>query len=219
MRVLIACEESQEVCKSFRARGHKAYSCDVQEPSGGHQEWYILGDAIEAIKGGSVTTMDGQVHAVGKWDLLIAHPPCTYLTVTGNHWFNVSRYGEKAIKRYKDREEAIKFFMAFVNADCERIAIENPVGIMSSKWRKPNQVIHPWQFGDAFEKRTCLWLKGLSELTPTNIVEIPPRKMFDSGKSMPSWYAEAWNLPKEEREKLRSKTYPGIAKAMAEQWG
>ena len=109
--------------------------------------------------------------------------------------------------------------MAFANANCERIAIENPVGIMSSEWRKPNQIINPWQFGDAFEKKTCLWLKGLSELTPTNIVEIPPRKKFDSGNTMPSWYAEAWHLPKEERAKLRSKTFPGIALAMAEQWG
>ena len=108
--------------------------------------------------------------------------------------------------------------MAFANANCEKIAIENPVGIMSSEWRKPNQIINPWQFGDAFEKKTCLWLKGLPELQPTNIVEIPPRKKFDSGKSMPSWYAEAWHLPKEERAKLRSKTFPGIAKAMAEQW-
>ena len=108
--------------------------------------------------------------------MIIAFPPCTYLTVTGNRWFNIERYGEKAIQRHKDREDAIDFFMAFANADCEKIAIENPVGIMSSEWRKPNQIINPWQFGDAFEKKTCIWLKGLPELTPTNIVEIPPRK-------------------------------------------
>ena len=219
MKVLVACEESQEVCKAFRALGHEAYSCDIQEPSGGHPEWHILGDALKAIDGGAVTTMDGQTHDVDKWDLLIAHPPCTYLTVTGNRWFNISRYGGKAVQRYKDREDAIDFFMDFANADCEKIAIEKPVGIMSSEWRKPNQIINPWQFGDAFEKKTCLWLKGLPELKPTNIVEIPPRKRFDSGKSMPSWYAEAWHLPKEERAKLRSKTFPGIARAMAEQWG
>ena len=112
-------------------------------------------------------TMDGEEHWFeGNWDLIIAFPPCTYLTVTGNRWFNVDRYGEKAIKRHKNREEAVKFFMAFANADCERIAIENPVGIMSSEWRKPDQIINPWQFGDAFEKKTCLWLKGLPELTP-----------------------------------------------------
>ena len=218
-KVLIACEESQTVCKAFRDRGFEAYSCDIQEPSGNHPEWHILGDALEAIKTEKITTMDDKVHYIGKWDLLIAHPPCTYLTVTGNRWFNIERYGDKAIQRYKDRKDAINFFMLFANADCEKIAIENPVGIMSSAWRKPDQTIQPWQFGNAFEKRTCLWLKGLPKLKPTNIVEIPPRKVFESGKSMPSWYADAWKLPKEERAKLRSKTFPGIAEAMAEQWG
>ena len=205
MKVLVACEESQAVCKEFRKLGHEAYSCDIVPCSGGHPEWHLQQDVLPLLK--------------EKWDMIIAFPPCTYLTVTGNRWFNIDRYGEKAIQRHKDRKEAIDFFMAFANADCERIAIENPVGIMSSEWRKPNQIINPWQFGDAFEKKTCLWLKGLPELTPTNIVEIPPRKKFDSGKSMPSWYAEAWHLPKEERAKLRSKTFPGIARAMAYQWG
>ena len=205
MKVLVACEESQAVCKEFRALGHEAYSCDILPCSGGHPEWHLQQDVLPLLK--------------EKWDMIIAFPPCTYLTVTGNRWFNIDRYGEKAIQRHKDRKEAIDFFMAFANADCERIAIENPVGIMSSEWRKPNQIINPWQFGDAFEKKTCLWLKGLPELTPTNIVEIPPRKKFDSGKSMPAWYADLWSLPKDERAKLRSKTFPGIAKAMAEQWG
>ena len=205
MKVLVACEESQAVCKEFRKLGHEAYSCDIVHCSGGHPEWHLQQDVLPLLK--------------EKWDMIIAFPPCTYLTVTGNRWFNIDRYGEKAIQRHKDRKDAIDFFMAFANADCEKIAIENPVGIMSSEWRKPNQIINPWQFGDAFEKKTCLWLKGLPELKPTNIVEIPPRKMFDSGKSMPSWYAEAWHLPKEERAKLRSKTFPGIARAMAEQWG
>ena len=205
MNVLVACEESQRVCNAFRERGHNAFSCDIQPCSGEHPEWHLQQDVLPLLK--------------EKWDMIIAFPPCTYLTVTGNRWFNIDRYGEKAIQRHKDRKEAIDFFMAFANADCERIAIENPVGIMSSEWRKPNQIINPWQFGDAFEKKTCLWLKGLPELTPTNIVEIPPRKKFDRGKSMPSWYAEAWHLPKEERAKLRSKTFPGIARAMASQWG
>ena len=164
-------------------------------------------------------TMDGEEHWIeGKWDMIIAFPPCTYLTVTGNSWFSIEKYGEKAIKRHKDREDAIKFFMAFANADCPRIAIENPVGVMSSKWRKPNQIINPYEFGDPFEKRTCLWLKGLPELKPTNIVEIPERKKYDSGRSMPAWYADAWKLPKSERAKLRSKTFHGIANAMATQW-
>lgn len=224
MNVLVACEESQRVCAAFREKGHNAFSCDILPCSGGHPEWHTQGDVLPLLQNPDIDgwyfcTMDNVTHHIEKWDLIIAFPPCTYLTVTGNRWFNVERYGEKAIKRKRDREEAIKFFMAFANADCERIAIENPVGIMSSEWRKPNQIINPWQFGDAFEKKTCLWLKGLPELKPTNIVEIPPRKRFDSGKSMPSWYAEAWHLPKEERAKLRSKTFPGIAQAMAEQWG
>lgn len=227
MNVLVACEESQRVCAAFREKGHNAFSCDILPCSGGHPEWHIQGDVLKILNpyelpfGGEVIefrTMDGADYVIEKWDLIVAFPPCTYLTVTGNRWFNIDRYGEKAIQRHKDRKDAIDFFMAFANADCEKIAIENPVGIMSSEWRKPNQIINPWQFGDAFEKKTCLWLKGLPELTPTNIVEIPPRKKFDSGKTMPSWYAEAWHLPKEERAKLRSKTFPGIAKAMASQW-
>ena len=220
MNVLVACEESQRVCIAFRERGHNAFSCDIEPCSGGHPEWHIMQDVIPLLNGQcNFKTMDGIEHLIdGKWDLIIAFPPCTYLTVTGNRWFNIDRYGEKAIQRHKDRKDAIDFFMAFANADCEKIAIENPVGIMSSEWRKPNQIINPWQFGDAVEKKTCLWLKGLPDLKPTNIVEIPPRKKFDSGKSMPSWYAEAWHLPKEERAKLRSKTFPGIAKAMASQW-
>ena len=220
MNILVACEESQRVTIEFRKLGHNAFSCDIIDCSGGHPEWHIKQDVLPLLNGNcSFQTVDGVLHTIdSKWDMIIAFPPCTYLTVTGNCWFNVERYGEKAIRRYKDREQAIKFFMSFANANCDRIAIENPVGIMSTEWRKPNQIINPWLFGDAFEKKTCLWLKGLPELTPTNIVDIPPRKKFDSGKTMPSWYAEAWHLPKEERAKLRSKTFPGIAKAMAEQW-
>ena len=220
MKVLVACEESQAVCIEGRKLGHEVYSCDIQECSGGHPEWHIMCDVLPLLNGNcDFNTMDGENHSLsGRWDMIIAFPPCTYLTVTGNRWFNIDRYGEKAIQRHKDRKDGVDFFMAFANADCEKIAIENPVGIMSSEWRKPNQIINPWQFGDAFEKKTCLWLKGLPELTHTNIVKIPPRKKFDSGKSMPSWYAEAWHLPKEERAKLRSKTLPGIATAMAQQW-
>lgn len=220
-KVLVACEESQTVCKAFRARGHEAYSCDIQEPSGGHPEWHILGDVLPILNGRcEFTTMDGQAHRIDcKWDLIIAHPPCTYLTVTGNRWFNVERYGDKAVQRIKDREEAAEFFMAFANADCDHIAVENPVGYMSTYWRKPDKIIQPWMFGDAEEKKTCLWLKGLPNLIETNIVAPPSRVRFDSGKSMPKWYADAWHLPKEERSKLRSKTFEGISKAMAEQWG
>ena len=153
------------------------------------------------------------------WDLIIAHPPCTYLTVTGNRWFNVERYGEKALQRIKDRNIAVEFFLEFTKAKCDKIAIENPIGYMNSHYRKPDQIIQPWMFGDPFEKATCLWLQNLPKLECTNRVEPPPRVKFDSGKSMPKWYADAFRLPKEERARLRSKTFPGIAQAMAEQWG
>ena len=148
---------------------------------------------------------------------LVVHN-CTFLTCTGNRWFNVERYGEKAIQRIKDREDAARFFMQIANADCEHIAIENPVGYMSTYWRKPDQIIQPYQFGHEAEKKTCLWLKGLPKLVPTNEVNPPERVKFASGKTMPKWYADAWHLPKEERSKLRSQTFWGIAKAMAEQW-
>ena len=221
MNVLVACEESQRVCTAFRERGHNAFSCDIVPCSGGHPEWHIMRDVLQLLNGRCrFNTMDFNEYSIaGEWDLIIAFPPCTYLTVTGNRWFNVDRYGDKAIQRYNYRNDAIDFFMAFANANCKKIAIENPVGIMSSVWKKPSQIINPWQFGDAFEKRTCLWLKGLPELLPTNIVNVPPRIKFDSGNTMPSWYVEACHLPKDERAKLRSKTFPGIAKAMAEQWG
>lgn len=225
MKILVACEESQTVCKAFRLKGHEAYSCDILECSGGFPEWHIQGDVLPLLNGKCefwTKDKDGRGvgwHYVDKWDLIIAHPPCTYLTVTGNRWFNIERYGEKAIQRHRDREEAIKFFLELANADCERIVIENPVGVMSSEWRKPDQIIQPYMFGDSAEKKTCLWLKGVQPLKPTNEVEPPERVKFDSGKTMPKWYADLWNLPKEERARLRSKTFPGIAQAMAEQWG
>lgn len=204
LRVLVACEESQAVTTELRKLGHEAYSCDLLECSGGHPEWHYQKDVTELLK--------------EQWDMIIAFPPCTYLTVTGNRWFNIERYGDKAIKRHEDRKDAIAFFMLFANANCDHIVIENPVGVMSTEWRKPNQIIQPYHFGDAAEKKTCLWIKGLPNLEYTNVIEPPPRQKFKSGKTMPKWYADAWKLPKEERAKLRSKTFPGIAKAMAEQW-
>ena len=224
MKVLVACEESQEVCKAFRELGHEAYSCDIQEPSGGHPEWHILGDALKAVEACEVVTMDGKMHGVGKWDLLIAHPPCTYLTVTGNRWFNVERYGDAALNRLASRIEAVNFFMALALSDIPKIAIENPVGHMSTAWRKPDQMIQPYEFGHHARKKTCLWLKGLPALRPTNIV--------DAGDILPGGYSVGasanyakdetgkimrWNDPR--TAKVRSKTFPGIAKAMAEQWG
>lgn len=221
MNVLIACEESQAVTKEFRRLGHNAFSCDIIPCSGNHPEWHIMQDVIPLLNGNcSFATCDNEVHCIeSKWDMIIAFPPCTYLTVTGNRWFNVERYGEKAIERKKERKKAIAFFMQFVNADCEKIAIENPVGVMSTEYAKPTQIIQPYMFGEYAEKKTCLWLKGLEPLKATQIVAPPPRKKFESGKSMPSWYADAWALPKEERAKMRSKTFEGVAQAMAEQWG
>lgn len=221
MRVLVACEESQAVTKELRRLGHEAYSCDIIDQSGGHPEWHIRWDALALINGNcSFITADGKMHRIDdKWDMLLAFPPCTYLTVTGNRWFNVDRYGEKAVQRYQDREEAIKFFMAFANANCDRIAIENPIGIMSGIWRKPNQIIHPYMFGDPERKSTCFWLKGLHELCPTNIVK-PNIIKYKNGKGTDSpWHMNTMGLPKQERAKQRSKTFPGIAKAIAEQWG
>ena len=200
MKILVACEESQAVTIELRKLGHEAYSCDIEPCSGGHPEWHLQEDVTPLLK--------------QHWDMIIAFPPCTYLTVTGNRWFNVEKYGEKAIQRHKDREFGINFFMLFANVNCEKVAIENPVGIMSSAWRKPNQIINPYQFGDPFEKKTCLWLKGLPELKPTNIVTPPPRQVLSSGRTMPLWYSNCGG----NRPKARSKTFPGIAKAMAEQW-
>ena len=208
MKVLVACEESQEVCKAFRELGHEAYSCDIQEPSGGHPEWHILGDALEAVKGGCVTTMDGQGHEVGKWDLLIAHPPCTHLSVSGARWFSE---GKKPLSL---RYEAAAFFLRFVEADIPKIAVENPVSVMASLYRKADQCVHPWQFGHLEEKSTCLWLKVLPLLEETKNVKEDFLKLPDRERNKLYWLS-----PSKERAKARSKTFPGIAKAMAEQWG
>ena len=204
MRVLIACEESQTVCKAFRELGHEAYSCDIQDCSGGHPEWHFKQDVLPLLK--------------QHWDLIIAHPPCTYLTVTGNRWFNVERYGEAAIKRAADREEAVNFFMEFTKTNCKHVAIENPIGVMSTRYRKPDQTIQPYQFGEPHRKGTCLWLFGLPPLKPTKIVE-PEIIVYKNGKGTDSpWHVNTMKLPPAERARARSKTFEGIAKAMAQQW-
>ena len=226
MKILVACEESQRVCEAFRNKGHESYSCDIIEPSGNHPEWHIMADVLPLINGNcSFETMDGITHYIkGKWDMIVAFPPCTYLTVSGNRWFNVEKYGEKALKRIEDRKKGAEFFMKFANADCDKIAIENPIGCMSTKFRKPNQIIHPYMFGDPVRKATCLWLKGLPELTSTN--EVKPDIINDgiTTYSGPAYYAKdengkilSWNDPR--TAKARSVTYQGIANAMAEQWG
>lgn len=226
MKVLVACEESQAVCKAFRERGHEAYSADIQECSGGHPEWHIKGDVLPLLNGNcSFITEGGQwINIDGKWDLIIAHPPCTYLTLTGNRWFDTEKYGKKAEQRWKARVDGAVLFMKFAAADCERIAIENPLGIMSSAYRKPDQIIQPWQFAvepyENTEKTTCLWLKGLKQLKRTHNKR-PEIKyhITASGKRLTEWYYATRCLPHEERAKASSKTFPGIAKAMAEQWG
>ena len=211
MRVLVACEESQAVTKEFRRLGHEAYSCDIIECSGGHPEWHLQCDVTELLK--------------IKWDMILAFPPCTYLTVTGNRWFNVDKYKEKALQRIDERKKAIEFFMMFANADCEKIAIENPIGVMSTEYRKPDQIIHPYYFAmceddeNCERKATCLWLKGLEPLKYE--IKYKPRVIkYKNGKGTDSpWHMNTMGLPRDERAKLRSKTFQGIAKAMAEQWG
>ena len=212
---------------AFRERNHEAYSCDIIEPSGGHPEWHILGDALQIInpdgKNGIIfKTMTGAQHWIEKWDLIIAHPPCTYLTVAGNSWFNEERYGDKAIQRKRDRQEAIDFFMKFVNADCERIAVENPIGVMSTVYRKPDQIIQPYEYGYPARKATCLWLKNLPKLRPTNVVPYHIKIGNYSDGLAAAWAEDEngrklrWNDP--ETAKQRSKTVIGIGQAMAEQW-
>lgn len=229
MNVLIACEESQRVCTAFRERGHNAFSCDILECSGGRPEWHIRQDVSKLLNGYCFfTTDDGtEYYLDDRWDMIIAFPPCTHLAVSGAAWFEKKRADGR-------QREGIEFFCKFFDADCERVAIENPVGIISGdyirKWfpdlaekhnlpRKATQRIHPWQFGDSYEKTTCLWLKGLKPLTPTNIVDRGEFITHKSGKVKPKWFADALHLPPEERARVRSKTFPGIAKAMAEQWG
>ena len=208
IRVIVACEESQAVCSAFRKLGHEAFSCDILPCSGGHPEWHFQEDIFKVLE------------REPKFDLMIAHPPCTFLTVTWNRWFNEEKYGEKAIKRKKDREDAINFFISLSKMDIPYIAIENPIGIMSTVYRKPDQIVQPYMFGDEAQKSTCLWLKNLPLLKPTHIVGKGEIIKFKSGKSMPKWYAEAFYKckTKEERSTLRSKTFQGIANAMAQQW-
>lgn len=180
----MACEESQAVTIELRKLGHEAYSCDIEQCSGGHPEWHLHQDVLPILE--------------EEWDMVIAFPPCTDLAVSGARYFEEKRKDGR-------QQRSIEFFMRFAECSCERVAIENPIGIMSTNWRKPDQIIQPWQFGHGETKATCLWLKGLPLLQPTNIVD---------GRKQRVWRMP----PSKDRAKLRSKTYPGIAKAMAEQW-
>jgi hypothetical protein len=203
MRVLVGCEESQAVTIELRKLGHEAYSCDLLPCSGGHPEWHLQMDVFEAIK-------------LKDWDLGIFHPECTRLTVTANKWYK-PEYTERFPTIHQDRQNAIDFFMKIVNCGLPRIAIENPIGIMSTKYRKPDQIIQPYQFGDTERKPTCLWLFNLPKLIPTDIVK-PEIIYHKSGRTDGKLHFETMKLPKEERRKARSVTFPGIAKAMANQW-
>lgn len=216
MKVLVACEESQTVCKAFRERGHEAYSSDIQEPSGGHPEWHIMGDALEALKGGTITTMDGVNHDVGKWDLLIAHPPCTYLSNAGARhlWKNHQLQADRVTLGIRARD----FFMAFYNADIPQICVENPVPSKVFTMPPYTQAIQPYQFGHPYTKKTCLWLKGLKPLKPTNVVE-PIATWCPSGSYSGKHGDQHRGMFTTDRAKNRAKTFRGIAESMADQWG
>ena len=202
MKILIACEFSGTVREAFTKLGHDVTSCDLEPTSlpGKHYQ----GSVLDILNDG--------------WDMMVAHPPCTYLTVTGNKWFK-EEYKDRFPNRQQDRKDAIEFFMALVNANIPKIVIENPIGIMSTIYQKPSQIIQPWQFGHEASKSTCLWIKGLPLLKPTNIVSKGEFVTFKSGKRMTKWYADAAKYSPKERAKIRNTTFQGIADAMADQWG
>ena len=219
MNVLIACEESQRVCIAKSEKGHNAFSCDIMPCSGGHPEWHICGDVLPLLNGNCVfRTMDGVKHRIdGKWDLIVAHPPCTYLSNAGARWLYAG--GELNAERYRKGLEGKKFFMAMLNADCPRIAVENPIPSSIYDLPQYTQIIQPYQFGEPWSKKTCLWLKGLEPLRPTNIVE--DYKPYCSSGSYSETHDPKYKgaSRKGGSAKSRSKTFHGIANAMAEQWG
>jgi hypothetical protein len=218
MKILIACEESQAITLAFRKLGIEAYSCDLLPCSGGHPEWHYQEDVFNVIER-------------EDWDMMIAHPPCTYLTSSGVQWlshpedkdlpFEERRAHPKYPNRRKDMLDSVEFVKALYNCKIPRVAIENPIGLLSTRWKKPDQIIQPYMFGDEATKSTCLWLKNLPQLTPTKIVGKGEYVTYSSGKKMPKWYADALTNAKSdaERRTLRSKTFQGIADAIADQWG
>jgi hypothetical protein len=211
MKILVACEESQAITKEFRALGHEAYSCDILPCTGGHPEWHLEGDVFGFIDQG--------------WDLMVAHPPCTFLSVSGaRHLYN--KDGTANRERYENQYQALLFVKRLMDAPIPRIAIENPVSVISSQIRKPDQIVQPWMFGDSASKTTCLWLKNLPKLVATNVVDKGDFKEWIDKKSgkvkrQATWYYDALINAKtpEERRSLRSKTFKGIAQAIASQWG
>lgn len=220
-RILVACEESQAVTKELRALGHEAFSCDLLPCSGGHPEWHIQGDVFDVIS--------------NRWDIMIAHPPCTFLSASGAGWLYNPKDRDLPIQdrrphplypnRKKDRDDAVEFVKRLYDCDIPCIAIENPIGSLSSLWRKPDQIVQPWMFGDKASKSTCFWLKGLPKLVPTDIVDKGEFFEWIDGrtgklKKQPMWYYKALSEAKSpaERRTLRSKTFQGMAKAIAKQW-
>lgn len=230
MKVLVACEESQAVTIELRKLGHEAFSCDIVDCSGDHPEWHIMQDVLPLLNGNcTFKTCDDTVHNIdGKWDMIIAFPPCTHLAVSGARHFEQKRADGR-------QREGVEFFCQFLKVDCDKVAIENPVGIISGNYipeyfpdlaekynlpQKPTQIIQPYEFGDPHKKTTCLWLKGLLPLQPTNIVK-PDLISYTcrDGKKVTFSKYMVHGFTNEDRAKHRSKTFPGIAKAMAEQWG
>lgn len=202
MKVLVACEESQEVCKAFRALGHEAYSCDIEPCSGGHPEWHLQVDALELLK--------------LKWDLIIAHPPCTYLSNAGANRLKIN--GVINLERMEKAEKAKEMFMSFYDADVAKICVENPVSSKIHGLPPYSQIIQPYMFGEPWLKRTCLWLKGLPCLMATDIV-VPEGKWVETTPHGRAARPGEWKLKGKRRPKDRSKTFPGVAAAMAQQWG
>ena len=197
MKILVACEQSQAVTKELRLLGHEAYSCDILPCGGGNPEWHLQQDVIPLLE--------------QEWDMVLAFPPCTHLSSSGARWFKQKIADGR-------QQQGIDFFMLFTNIKCKRVAIENPVGIMSTKYRKPDQIIQPYHFGDEAQKSTCLWLKGLPKLVPTDIVGKGKFYISPSGKKIPEWYNKNSDPSKGNRQKSRSVLFSGIAKAMASQW-
>lgn len=221
MKVLIACEESQRVCIAFRERGHQAFSCDIEDCSGGHPEWHIKGDVLKVLNpakqaisgddwyGFKFRTQDGVLHCIdGKWDLIIAHPPCTYLSNAGARFLYPK--GVLNEDRLKLGLAAKDFFMQLYNADCDKICVENPIPSRVFGLPKYSQAVQPYEHGHPFKKKTCFWLKNLPLLQPTNIVDVR-----ESTKIAGNWF----NKGGKDRQKNRAKTFEGIAKAMSQQWG
>lgn len=225
MKILVACEESQAITKELRKLGHEAFSCDLLPCSGGHPEWHYQQDIFEIIyaKGG-VLENGNKYFIEGNWDLMIAHPPCTFLAVSGARWL-YNKDGSKNIERWENQAKALDFVQKLMDAPIEKIAIENPISVISSQIRKPDQIVHPWMFGDKVSKSTCFWLKNLPLLKPTNIVEKGEFKEWICKKTgklkrQATWYYEALKKSKStaERRTLRSKTFKGMAEAIANQW-